>query len=49
MDQVDSTSSENSTPSFLKNVGKSIKGLKIGLPKEYFQAGLNREVQERDE
>ncbi|MBI2608749.1 MAG: Asp-tRNA(Asn)/Glu-tRNA(Gln) amidotransferase subunit GatA [Deltaproteobacteria bacterium] len=44
-DPKDSTSSERSTPSFLKSLGKSIKGLKIGLPQEYFQEGLNKEVQ----
>jgi aspartyl-tRNA(Asn)/glutamyl-tRNA(Gln) amidotransferase subunit A len=30
--------------SFAKNVNPSVKGLKIGLPKEYFGLGVSDEV-----
>ena len=34
-DEKDSTSKDLATPDILNNIGKSIKGLKIGIPKEY--------------
>lgn len=39
-DPKDATSKGNA-PDYLKNIDRGIKGLKIGLPKEYFGKGLN--------
>lgn len=44
-DPHDSTSMELSVPDFEANLGKDIKGLRIGLPKEYFIKGLDGEVE----
>lgn len=43
-DPRDSTSIPKDLPDHTAQLGKSVKGLKIGLPKEYFQAGLDKEV-----
>jgi aspartyl-tRNA(Asn)/glutamyl-tRNA(Gln) amidotransferase subunit A len=45
-DEKDSTSIDIETPNFVKELEKSIdiKGLKIGLPKEFFAEGLDEEV-----
>mgnify|MGYP001627041373 CR=1 FL=1 len=43
-DPKDSTSAPVETPDFTKSLGKDIRGLKIGIPKEYFIEGLDREV-----
>ena len=43
-DPMDSTSVDLEVPDYTKSLGKDIKGLKIGIPKEYFVAGLNSEV-----
>lgn len=43
-DEKDSTSSKRSVPDFTKVLGQDIKGLKIGLPKEYRPEGLNEEI-----
>jgi aspartyl-tRNA(Asn)/glutamyl-tRNA(Gln) amidotransferase subunit A len=40
----DATSVDKEVPDFEKTLGTSIKGLRIGIPKEYFVAGLNSEV-----
>jgi aspartyl-tRNA(Asn)/glutamyl-tRNA(Gln) amidotransferase subunit A len=40
-DERDSTSAPQSIPNYTANLGASIQGLKIGLPKEYFGTGLN--------
>ena len=46
-DKKDSTSVNLPTPDYLKNLKKEcIKGLKIGVPKEYFIEGINKEVKE---
>lgn len=44
-DGLDATSSPEKVPEYLTK--KSIKGLKIGLPKEYFGDGVNKEVVKR--
>jgi len=36
-DPMDSTTVKNKVPKYTKLIGKDIKGLKIGLPKEYFE------------
>lgn len=43
-DAKDSTSATTHVPDYHKLVGKDLKGLKIGLPKEYFSEGLDEEI-----
>lgn len=43
-DEHDSTSIDEPVPDYTKTLNDSIKGLRIGLPKEYFSAGLNSDV-----
>ncbi len=43
-DPLDSTSIPEAVPDFTANLGKEIKGLRIGMPKEYFIEGLDPEV-----
>lgn len=43
-DASDSTSMTVPVPDFSKAIGQSIKGLRVGVPKEYFVAGLTGEV-----
>lgn len=41
----DSTSINAPTPDYAKNLAVGVKGLKIGLPREYFVAGMQSEVE----
>lgn len=43
-DEKDSTTSPLQVPDYTLNLGKSIHGLKIGIPKEYFGEGIEPEV-----
>ena len=43
-DELDSTSCEVETPDFLEVLKGDIRGLKAGIPKEYFVEGLDDEV-----
>jgi len=43
-DPLDATSSNRPAPNYSENLTKGVKGLKIGLPKEYFGEGINPEV-----
>jgi len=45
-DERDSTSAEKSVPDYEKSLNNSLKGLKIGIPQEYFSAGLDDGVKE---
>lgn len=49
-DQQDATTSTNPVPDYLKNIKKGVKGVKIGVPREYFvqgiQAGVTKNVLE---
>ncbi len=45
LDKNDSTSLPEPVPNFSANLRKGVKGLKIGLPKEYFIEGLDPEVE----
>lgn len=45
-DSMDSTSADVEHPDYLSFIGKDIKGMKIGVPKEYFADGVNGEVKE---
>lgn len=44
-DKSDSTSAPVAVPDFTKVLGMEIKGLKIGIPKEYFIEGMNKEIE----
>lgn len=44
-DPLDSTSSVIGVPDFTGSLGKDIRGLKIGIPKEYFIEGMDKEVE----
>ena len=43
-DEKDSTSVDQAVPDYSKNLNLAVKGLKIGLPKEYFGEGLDAGV-----
>ena len=43
-DPKDSTSAPYPVPDYLAGLGEDIKGMKIGLPKEYFTGGLDADV-----
>ncbi|MDI6801949.1 MAG: Asp-tRNA(Asn)/Glu-tRNA(Gln) amidotransferase subunit GatA [Thermodesulfovibrionales bacterium] len=45
-DPLDSTSAPINVPDFAQALGQEIKGLKIGIPKEYFIEGIDREVED---
>lgn len=45
-DIMDSTSALKNVPDFIASLGKDIKGLKIGVPEEYFIEGLDHEVEQ---
>jgi len=45
-DEKDSTSADVAVPDYAVEMKKSIKGLKIGIPKEFFPKELNPEVSE---
>ncbi len=44
-DDRDSTSADVPVPDYTTFLGKSVKGLRIGLPKEYFVKGLDPQVE----
>ncbi|MCK5229288.1 MAG: Asp-tRNA(Asn)/Glu-tRNA(Gln) amidotransferase subunit GatA [Desulfobulbaceae bacterium] len=44
-DNRDSTSVNRSTPDYLSELSGGLKGMKIGIPKEYFVEGLDPEVE----
>ena len=48
-DHFDSTSADISVPEFVKDLDRPIKGIRIGVPKEYFVAGLDAEVRAKTE
>ena len=43
-DPNDATSSNKDVPDFIKSLGQSIKGLRVGLPKEYFVSAVDGEI-----
>ncbi len=45
-DNNDSTSVNILTPDYTKSLVKDLTGLRIGIPKEYFVAGLDKEVEQ---
>jgi aspartyl-tRNA(Asn)/glutamyl-tRNA(Gln) amidotransferase subunit A len=48
-DENDSTTSKERVPNYLEDLSKDIKGLKIGVPKEYFVEGMDKRVKENIE
>ncbi len=46
-DPADSTSLDLPVPDYLENLNAGVKGLKIGLPKEYFGDGIDPGVRQR--
>lgn len=44
-DPLDSTSLDEPVPDYSAALGKEIKGLKVGIPKEYFAEGLDPEIE----
>lgn len=45
-DEQDSTSSASEVPDFTKALVQDVKGLKIGIPKEFFVKGMDAEVEQ---
>src|SRR5258708_7785520 len=43
-DPLDSTSADVPVPDYVEDIGKPVKGLRLGIPKEYFGEGLDPEV-----
>jgi aspartyl-tRNA(Asn)/glutamyl-tRNA(Gln) amidotransferase subunit A len=43
-DPADSTSAEVPVPDYEQEIGKPVRGLKLGVPREYFAEGLDPEV-----
>jgi len=48
-DRRDSTSVNQPVPCFSKNLSRKIKGVKIGIPAEYFSVGMDEKVRKRIE
>src|SRR5439155_3914929 len=44
-DPLDSTSANLPTPEYSKTVNRPLKGLRLGIAREYFAAGLNGEIE----
>ncbi|HVM63057.1 MAG TPA: Asp-tRNA(Asn)/Glu-tRNA(Gln) amidotransferase subunit GatA [Verrucomicrobiae bacterium] len=44
-DPKDSTSVPDPVPDYTASLGKGVKGLRIGLPREYFIDGMDREIE----
>jgi aspartyl-tRNA(Asn)/glutamyl-tRNA(Gln) amidotransferase subunit A len=45
-DSSDSTSAESPVPDYTKGLGSDLKGMKVGVPKEYFVEGMQQEVKD---
>lgn len=43
-DPMDSTSADVPVPDYVQEIGKPVRGMKLGIPKEYFGEGLDPEV-----
>lgn len=44
-DSLDATTLEADVPEYSKELGKEIKGLKVGVPREYFAKGMDEDVE----
>jgi aspartyl-tRNA(Asn)/glutamyl-tRNA(Gln) amidotransferase subunit A len=45
-DEMDSTSVDLPVPDYTKSLTKEIKGVRVGVPKEYFVEGIDKEVED---
>ena len=45
-DEKDPTTAEVEVPDYLKSLNNDLKGLKVGLPKEYFTENLDKDIKE---
>ena len=45
-DPLDSTSADVAVPEYEQEIGRPVKGLRLGVPKEYFGDGLDAEVKQ---
>ncbi len=45
-DALDSTSADLAVPAYHETLGRGIKGVKVGVPREYFVAGMDPEVEQ---
>ncbi len=45
-DDRDSTSVDREVPNYIAGLGESVKGMRVGLPKEFFQQGLDTGIAE---
>jgi len=45
-DPLDATTLDAPVPKYSQNLDKNLKGLKIGVPREYFAAGVDKDVEE---
>ncbi len=45
-DEQDSTSADIPVPDYMNFLGKDVSNLKVGVPRQYFQEGLNPEIKE---
>ena len=45
-DEFDATTSPVDVPNYTKDLEKGVKGLRLGIPKEYFIEGLDRKIKE---
>ncbi|HVZ11957.1 MAG TPA: Asp-tRNA(Asn)/Glu-tRNA(Gln) amidotransferase subunit GatA [Patescibacteria group bacterium] len=48
-DPLDATTTQNDIPNYTKDLNLGVKGLKIGLPKEYFAMGMDPEIKKNIE
>ncbi|MDO8473314.1 MAG: Asp-tRNA(Asn)/Glu-tRNA(Gln) amidotransferase subunit GatA [Dehalococcoidia bacterium] len=44
-DPMDSTSSAEEVPNYLRSLGGDLRGLRIGVPREYFVSGMQKSVE----
>jgi aspartyl-tRNA(Asn)/glutamyl-tRNA(Gln) amidotransferase subunit A len=45
-DPLDSTSADVPVPDYTQEIGREVKGLRLGIPKEYFGEGLDPEIRQ---
>jgi len=48
-DPLDATSATAAVPHYAEEVAKPVKGLRVGIPREYFAAGMDAEVRKKIE
>ncbi len=48
-DPLDATTTQNEVPNYLDGINNGVKGLKLGVPREYVEKGLSPEIAKRFE